>query len=79
LVIDSGKAENVSGDQSLEDIEHSLEVARLNRALRNLHIEPLGATSNPWLYNCENYRSQESKDAYPGKGDRYSEHGDNQT
>lgn len=40
----SGKAE-INGDQTLEDIEHSLEVARLNRALRNLHIEPLGATS----------------------------------
>jgi len=44
-VRDSGKAENINGDQSLEDIEHSLEVARLKRALRNLHIEPLGATS----------------------------------
>lgn len=44
VVRDSGKAE-VNGDQTLEDIEHSLEVARLKRALRNLHIEPLGATS----------------------------------
>jgi len=44
IVRDSGKAE-VNGDQTLEDIEHSLEVAQLNRALRNLHIEPLGATS----------------------------------
>jgi V/A-type H+-transporting ATPase subunit C len=44
VVRDSGKAE-VNGDQTLEDIEHSLEVARLKRALRNLHIEPLRATS----------------------------------
>lgn len=44
IVRESGKAD-VNGDQTLEDIEHSLEVARLNRALRNLHIEPLGATS----------------------------------
>ncbi len=43
-VKDSGKAQ-FNGEQSLEDVEHSLEVARLNRALRNLHIEPLGATS----------------------------------
>jgi V/A-type H+-transporting ATPase subunit C len=45
VVRDSGKAEDISGDQTLEEVEHSLEVARLNRALRNLHIEPLGATS----------------------------------
>lgn len=45
VVKDSGKIEEVNGDNSLEEIEHSLEVARLNRALRNLHIEPLGATS----------------------------------
>lgn len=45
IVKDSGKAEGINSNQTIEDIEHSLEVARLNRALRNLHIEPLGATS----------------------------------
>lgn len=45
VVRESGKAEDINGDQTLEEIEHSLEIARLNRALRNLHIEPLGATS----------------------------------
>lgn len=41
----SDKAGDITKDQSLEEIEHSLEVARLERALRNLHLEPLGATS----------------------------------
>lgn len=42
---ESGKAGDISEEQSLEQIEHSLEVERLDRALRNLHLEPLGATS----------------------------------
>lgn len=45
FVREAGKAEDINGDQTLEEIEHSLEIARLNRALRNLHLEPLGATS----------------------------------
>lgn len=45
IIKDTGKIENMNGEQNLEEIEHSLEVERLNRALRNLHIEPLGATS----------------------------------
>lgn len=45
VVRDSGKAEDISTEDTLEEVEHSLEIARLERALRNLHIEPLGATS----------------------------------
>ena len=45
VVKESGKAGDLTEEQGIEEIEHSLEVARLNRALRNLHLEPLGATS----------------------------------
>lgn len=45
VVRESGKAGQIEEEQGLGEIEHSLEVERLNRALKNLHLEPLGATS----------------------------------
>ncbi len=45
ILKNSGELEGLENGDSVEEIEHALEIARLNRALRNLHIEPLGATS----------------------------------
>lgn len=44
IVKKSGKAGQHNGE-GLEEIEHSLEVERLDRAFTSLHTEPLGATS----------------------------------
>lgn len=46
--LDAAKASGlieVRNGSTLEEVEHSIEVTRLNSALRTLHVEPLGATS----------------------------------
>ncbi|MFB6145008.1 MAG: V-type ATPase subunit [Candidatus Nanohaloarchaea archaeon] len=40
----SGLIDSDAGE-TLEEVEHSIEVSRLNRALKTLHVEPLGVTS----------------------------------
>lgn len=45
IIKNSDLVEISEREDTVEEIEHSLEVERLRRALRNLHIEPLGATS----------------------------------
>ncbi len=41
----SGELEGLEDGDQVEEIEHALEIARLKRSLRNLHKEPLSATS----------------------------------